>query len=494
MIRLVPFLVLAFLISMWAILDIATPLPQASHLAGTRQANTAHDGPAVAPATAEVQGRSVRKPLALLVLDVSGSMKSDREFKERIAAEIFAFFFARLSERDVPRNERDRVHLALATFPGKSGGCMVHEWEGSPWLRVARSEASYRADAEAALGRVSEILDLHVGRPGKRNPRTGGDTPHDAAIRTADELVTRYRAEFGADADIYVVYFTDEPIDEGRKNAAKTGGLSAFDFRAIGQLNIGGSAYELVSKDPKVGLTYQLWQHQEPHEMIDHFLRGLRLEPADETAAFAAGIESSRVNQLLPIVIRAPGGFFKRSQPRLVTNLGSEIPLNNMGDTYYAVLDPQDAAIRNASSISLQGAANASLTAYRRPQWSMVVEPAVVGLLDVQEKAEVRVQFIGAERPKLVGPQVARLVDATGQFALEVPMSWDEARGIYSGWISDFRKLPRQGEYVTEWTDHEGTVLRHPLRVRRELDVRFVDVTNQKTVREKKSIHTLPRR
>lgn len=490
MIRLVPFLVIGFLAVMWWVFDFFTPLPESAQLRGSQKAQAQANGPALPPAVSEVSGRAIRKPLALMVLDVSGSMKKDTDLKERIAAEIFSFFFTRLSERDVPKDELTSVHLALGTFPDEKSRCKIESWNGKPWLRVAANPANYRRDATASLTMVSARMDELIGRPGK-NMRRGGGTPHDEAVKITDKLVTQYQTEFGADANVFVVYFTDEPIAEDLKRVAEVSGLKHFNFKKLAS---GGGSYELVSKDPAVELTYYMWQNEEPHTMVDRFLRGLRLEPSEKNREFRAGFSTAQINQLLPVVICAPGGFLRKGSASLKTNTGVTVPLQEMGDTYYTVLDPSDPEIRNASSIHFEGSENAGITIYSRPQWALVVDPGVVGLLEAAEKAEVRLAFSGITQPAQGGRQTAVLEFPGTDFRREIELAWNPAKGAFTGWISNLRSLPRQGDYQVTWNGPDGATLHYPLKVRRDFDLRFVDTVNQKTGRELRGIQTIPKR
>lgn len=493
MIRLVPAFVLGFLGMMWVILDAFTPLPRSERLKGGRTAQAEKDGPALAPATA-VTGRTIRSPLAMLILDVSGSMRADKDFKERVAADIFAFFFTRLSARDVPPSEMSRVHLALGTFPDQANRCRIEEWEGKPWLAVSKDSSRYETEAMQSLDLVGKRLDALVGRPGRPNPRNGGDTPHDEAVKSADQLIASYREAFGADADIFAVYFTDEPISQVYKDSAQASGLWHLGLRPAGQFaNGAGTAFEVVGNDPKLELTYFNWQNEEPHTMVDRFLRGLRLEPANGTKEFGSGFPSDKINQLLPVVIRGKR-WSLAGAPRLETNSGTNLPIRNMGDTYYTVLDPADPIIRNATSIILKGGTNAEVTVYRRPQWSLLVEPGVVGLLELAEQADVKVSYSGANPPGQTGIEDAVIRSQRGDFERAIALLPDSNGSDFSGQIRDLRSFPGQGEYSVIWISPEGTELRYPFKLRREFDIRFVDSVSKKTGRDIRGVQTLPQR
>lgn len=497
MIRLSILTVLIFLAAMWLVLDWFTPIPEAQQLRGFRNATMAGQKPALAPATAFLRGRTIHTPLALLVLDVSGSMMADKGFKETLAAEIFSYFFARLSKKDVPPGERTKINMALVFFPkGRATTGIDQElWDGKPWITLAASEATYDTEANSALDRVSAALDRHIGHIGGRDHREGTGTPHEEAVMACDRIVSEYRREFGADANVFAVYFTDEALNENQRRMCAN--VRHLDFQQVGILQeTGRPAYGIVAKSPGVELIHYLWENQEPHVMIDHFLAGLRLEPANVTADFAKGFPRDRVNQLLPLVIRTKSGFFSKARrPKLMTDAGVEIPLRGEGDTYYVALDPDDSALASAQSLHLEGVnvSTCVVTLYRRAQWQLSVAPPVCGLLDQQAHPEVRLEFSGQTMPQLTGEQVAVIEGSQGPEIARVALSWDGTRKLFAGPLPDIKKLIGRSDYFARWEEPGGETLKYPFHVSLDFDVRFLDETNQKTGREIRGVRLLPR-
>jgi hypothetical protein len=499
MFRLSILAVLIFLAAMWFVMDVFTPLPQAQRLGGTRSAKTAETGPVLAPASAELRGRAMHTPLAVLVLDLSGSMvKLDKEFRETTASEIFSFFFAKLSRRDVPAAEVDRIHLALLFFPGDPSKeiAALEPWDGRPWCQVARGLATFDADMDVALNRISSVLDRRIGHPGGQDKRNGG-TPHAAAITACDKVIEDYRREVAANADVFVMYFTDGQLDDSETVKLPGRGAKLRHLAVRQAPGFVPGVYEVASKSPGVEVTFALLQNEAPHVLIDRFLRALRLEAFEDSAKFTSGFPTTEVNQPLPLVIRTKTGFFKKGgKPTLVTDRGEAIALRGSGDTFYTLLDPSDAALRNANSLRLEGnsAKDATVTLYRRAQWLLSITPPVFGMLDQQQRPEVRLQFTGKEMPQIGPNPIAKLEDESGAVRHEVQLAWDASRSLYAGSVPEFTKLLGRDQYFARWDDGEGGVLRYPLRVTTDFDLRFVDQTNQKTGREIRGVRVLPRR
>jgi hypothetical protein len=496
MIRIVPFLVSGFLLLMWVVFEFWAPVPRGPSLYSSVRAGVAETRTSLDPAVSSASGRIIKRPLAFLILDVSGSMKSDTDFKQRIAAELFDYFFAVLSERDVSVEDSDKIHLAVATFPdsGKHRGCVVENWNGRPWISMASGSKSYKENAEAAISDIGGRLDRLIGRPGGRNQRDGQSTPHDDAVVAADNLVGEYRQAFGDEADIFTVYFTDEAIGDDCVRSAEAKGLRYFGFQPVGVFSNGGKAYEVVSRDPKVELICHIWLQEEPRVMVDRFLRALRLEPEDAATGFRDGFPSDRITALVPLVIQVPQKFLFSSKVDLRNDLGSPVHLREMGDTFYTVLDPSDPVIRNSTSLHLDAPQGSIVTIYQRPQWALSVDPAVVGLLEAQQTAKVTLAYSSPLPSNFPLRQAARLRSEIGHFEKPLELDWDSGSNAFLGDISDFRSLAGQGQYLVCWEAPDGTRLEFPFHVRADFDIRFLELDSQYTGRSLRGMRTVPKR
>jgi hypothetical protein len=336
-----------------------------------------------------------------------------------------------------------------------------------------------RQGPQAIAGTLEEFsreTSKWIGRPGSRDPRNGSDTPHGSAARTADKLIADYRAEYGEDANVFVVYFTDEPA----KKSAREDGLTYLEFRELPDTRFddGSSAYELASKAQGVSVRYFVGIRETPFDMVRGFLQGLELNARDVTKDFGDGFPLSSVKQLEPFVIS--GGKWK-SPPVLVADNGHRLQTRGWGDTFYTMIDPDDPGLSGASSLSLEGGARrgGKMTLFERGMWSLSVEPYQYSLLNAATPPLVRVGF-GGPVPASVEISPARLRLKSGKRTTEIPLE-ASGSGQWQASIPGLDKLRDGVNYEILWTAPTGKEMKYPFQVLREFDIRFIDTRNQKT-------------
>jgi len=138
---------------------------------GTTQAEAA-DAKVILPPVPEV----LRSPHALLVLDVSGSMKtSDPEFLQSEAVLRFCDVYAALAREITGTEEYARLAVVLfSTIP------QIVDWDGSqdPWLVLD----------DSSLGSLRPVVKAYLG-PSEDDPRDGYDTDYFWALQEVDRLI-----------------------------------------------------------------------------------------------------------------------------------------------------------------------------------------------------------------------------------------------------------------------------------------------------------------
>lgn len=460
-------------------------LPEAERLGGRKQAGADEVRSAPPPALAIAAGSGWKAPLGLLVLDTSGSMKEwDKNFSQALAAEIFTYFFARLGPQECDPGQIDRANVAVVMFPGtaRKGDASPLNWPGENgtsklWMPVLTPGRKGNEAIASTLKTFTEQTSKWIGKPGARDPRRGGDTPHAAAAKAADAVIDEYRTEFGNDANVFVVYFTD-----GQAEAPPSGlKLRHLEFQPIpnARFETGGQAYCLASQERGTFVRYYVGNSDTPLNMVSGFLKGLELNSKDVTQEFANGYPLAGIRQLQPLVIS--GGKWK-TPPVLVSDTGYRIETRGWGDTFYTMIDPASPELAEAKSLSFEDknrVGNTQTTLFERGLWSLSVEPYQQSLLDAGAPPTVRVKFSGPP-PSLSELSPARLQMAGGSkiadFTLvaTVPGEWQAK-------IQGLEKLRDGSDYEVRWASPAGTELKYGFEVLREFDIRFIDTRNQKT-------------
>jgi len=459
-------------------------LPEAERLGGRRQSGADEVKTAPPPALAVAACSGWKAPLGLLVLDTSGSMRDwDKSYSQALAAEIFAYFFARLVPQECAPGQIEKANVAVVMFPGKArkGDAETLIWPrdggtAKPWLPVL-SAGQQGSDAIAnTLKTFTEQTTKWTGKPGSKDPRNGADTPHGAAAKAADAVIDQYRASFGNDANVFLVYFTDGQVEAADRNTK----LRHLEFKAIPdtRLGDGSQAHGLASQEPGTAVRYFIGVNETPFDMVSGFLKGLDLNAKDVTQEFAKGYPLGSNRQLKPLVIS--GGKWK-TPPVLVSDTGHRIETRGWGETFYTMIDPASPELTGAKSLTFEKntGGNCKVTLFERGMWSLCVEPYQQSLLDASTPPLVRVKFSGP--PPTVGTLAsARLHMAGGPKIANLPLIAAEP-GQWQAEIQGLGKLHDGSDYKIRWVTPAGTELSYGFEVLREFDIRFIDTRNQKT-------------
>ncbi len=479
------FFVLTFYLVTGALLWWLHAVPEAERLAGRRRASADEIKASPPPSLAMAGGSHWKAPLGLLILDTSGSMERwDKNFSQALASEIFAYFFARLCPQECDAGQLDRAHVAMIVFPGseRRKDADTLSWQGAgaapkSWMPVC---AAGRQDADsiaATLQGFSDAASKWTGRPGMRDPRNGNDTPHAAAAASADRLIDQYRAEHGSDANIFAVYFTDEPIPTDNRGS----GLRHLEFKPMQgiQLAGGGAAFGLAAKAPGIFVKHFLGANETALDMASNFLMGLELQPKDVTADFKSGYRLDEASGLQPLVIS--GGKWK-SAPLLVASNGHRIQTRGWGDTFYTMIDPSSPELAGAATLAFENPPgdNVKVVLFQRGVWKLRVEPYQQSLLDGARPPHVLVEFTGPPRSTDTILQSAALLDQRGEKILGIPLA-RTGPNQWGGLIAGHEKLRDNSDYVVSWQSPSGKELTYPLQILREFDVRFIDSRNNMT-------------
>lgn len=478
-------LILAVYLVSGALLWWFHAMPEAERLGGHRQAGADEVKNAPSPTVAVAAGSGWKAPLGMLVLDTSGSMRQwDKSYSQALAAEIFTYFFTRLGPQECDPGQIERANVALVVFPGVSrkGDALALDWpsdDGSkkPWLPVLAKGRQGTEAIETTLKTFAEQTAKWIGKPDQKDPRRGEDTPHEAAAKATDGLIAQYRAKFGKDANVFVVYFTDGQA-EAPKSDSK---LKHLEFRPIpnARFETGGQAYCLASKEHETFVRYYVGNSDTPLNMVSGFLKGLELNAKDVTKDFAKGYSLVSSRQLQPLVIS--GGDWKKP-PVLVSDTGHRIETRGWGDTYYTLIDPASSDLAGAKSLTFEEKnipRGCSVTLFERGTWSLCVEPYQQSLLNSSAPPIVKVRFNGPP-PQIAVVASARLKMAMGGHIADLPLE-AAGPGEWQAKIQGLEKLRDGSDYEVRWISPAGTELKYGFEVLREFDVRFIDTRNQKT-------------
>lgn len=170
---------------------------------------------AIGPAlhTEVVEPVTLESPYAILVLDVSGSMKqSDPQHMQSTAVHEFFHIYRRLSREVVGRGSAAKVAVVLFSTVAQTidwGG------EAGPWLSATEENEA----------RFSRVIDGYLGNDGVE-PRTGGNTDYLAALievqRLAGPLPTAPTVVFMTDGEYEPnpLFTPDYELDNRRAHSA----------------------------------------------------------------------------------------------------------------------------------------------------------------------------------------------------------------------------------------------------------------------------------
>lgn len=141
-------------------------------------------------------------PVAILVLDVSGSMKdTDPSFEQLRAVRTFLTIFQHMAAGAGAEDSKPYVGVVLYGEVAR-----VCSDENRLWAPM---------ESQARAWDLADRLGLLLGSRETRtpDPRRGLNTDHLAAARLTGEIITRYRAEMGAERPACVVFMTDGQHD-----------------------------------------------------------------------------------------------------------------------------------------------------------------------------------------------------------------------------------------------------------------------------------------
>jgi hypothetical protein len=157
--------------------------------------NVVPEGQPALPAFAET-----RDPLAILVLDLSGSMKKNDPTREQLrAVDTFLRIYLHMS-RGVTRDSAP-PHLAVVLY---SSAAKVVEFDGE-WWRALGSPG----DVETIVRSLARVIGAERAAS---DGRVGWNTDHLAAARRVGDVVARYRSKgYGGSAG--VLFMTDGEYD-----------------------------------------------------------------------------------------------------------------------------------------------------------------------------------------------------------------------------------------------------------------------------------------
>ncbi len=173
---------------------------------------------------------ATENPLAVLVLDVSGSMRhTDPRVETFRAASAFVTLFRHMAGGAATGKSVPNVAVVLY---GSVAG--VVPWSGAWWRTLSSG-----ADAEAVLAQIRPFL---AAPEGGQDPRAGWHTDHRAAARTTAEVIERYVSQGGSRDAVCVVFLTDgmfDPsplLDEGLPPEVREANAEEFWRRLASQI------------------------------------------------------------------------------------------------------------------------------------------------------------------------------------------------------------------------------------------------------------------
>lgn len=138
-------------------------------------------------------------PLAILVLDLSASMKTnDPDFDQLAAAAIFLRSFALMARSATTDSHPPKLAVVLYASVARAVG-----FEGEWWATLRRPE-----DVDPIIETLAGVL----GRRGEPDPRLGLHTDHLAAAERVADVVRRYR-DAGFAGSVGVLFMTDGEYD-----------------------------------------------------------------------------------------------------------------------------------------------------------------------------------------------------------------------------------------------------------------------------------------
>ena len=141
--------------------------------------------------------REATNPLAILVLDVSGSMRAtDPAFDQERAIRCFLRTFRFMAGGAAGDSSAPRVGIILYSSVAR-----LVTVDGEKWVAL-RSEG----DATRLATRLARFLG---GQSGERDPRNGLNTDHLAAARVTGDLLRNYRDAMKDDCSACVIFMTD---------------------------------------------------------------------------------------------------------------------------------------------------------------------------------------------------------------------------------------------------------------------------------------------
>lgn len=218
-------------------------------------------------------------PLAILVLDLSASMKTnDPDFDQLAAAAVFLRSFA-LMARSATTDARP-PKLAIVLY---SSVARTVAFDGEWWATLGSPE-----DVEPIIETLAEVL----GRRGESDPRLGLHTDHLAAAERVAEIVRRYRDE-GFAGSVGVLFMTDgeyDPyplLDRAIESAERAENRRRFWERLHEHARRRGVATKADSLESDFRTWEATWA--EPVDLNAHDLRG---------ALFPVGVLRDRVGEI----------------------------------------------------------------------------------------------------------------------------------------------------------------------------------------------------
>jgi len=399
------FLLLAILAS-WQVRDQVTT------------ANAQQQAVLVEPQNAPVhvaETKEVKSPLAILILDKSGSMKQNDPSKlQPLAARLFAEVFAKVVRDDTSAATRQAIHLALIPFDSHthtvtwSGSMKSMFGAGDPFLPLYGSTPA----PDAALQRAGPVIDQVL--------VPGGGTDIKAACVEAVSLATVYRQKHGLDAEVYFILMSDFEV-EGMEIES----LSA-DLRGFSQA--GHASVQVVHINQSKG--------SDVETMVPGFLKALDLQPLPVDLLGGAPVEGYQ--RALPFVVKfqtAPA-----QPPVLITDQGQTIPMQGHDRYFYAVVDMTSPAYKNAGKLRLADPTLPVETAtlYVRKEWTLMVDARLVRRAVGSAGPNIELRPAGGRRNLPLKVEVPIESPNSDEKIPAVELKYDESKKAYVGKLPAF--------------------------------------------------------
>jgi len=409
-------------------------------------------------------------PLGILVLDQSGSMrKTDPEFIQSLASEVFVFFFAHLIKEDTALTSRDKIHIATLFYPRINHKAVTRvdgrdmsqvSWPPSTgsdtrWLRIDPNSSGATQASAAVQSRFEEVM----GKKGN-DLRNGEVTPHEDVGPTVAAVAREYRRQMGSSAEIYVVYMTDAGTD------VKFLPAQEHILRNVPGVHLAAAPLE---------------NRRDADNLVPSFLRALQLDEIDVTSkAKGQGFDLTTFRgRPVPFLVSS------RSKPEVMTDDGVPVPVFGRSGLYYGICDPQEPEFSKSRLLLFKNGLGLEMVrVFRRPWWELKMEPHYYDMLEENSVPRAILSYVSGDLPDASQARTVIITTKGGREVARVPMAWDDGLRAFTCPLPDATDFPaEESEFVLLCRQSRGEDLRLPFTALRTVRLRFVDRVTGKSSR-----------